>query len=137
MLTTSRTLLERLRDQHDAQAWHLWVSVYEPWLRGWLGRHRLQPADVDDVLQNVLVGVRQGLQTFTHDGRAGAFRAWLRGILARQVSLFFRKRQRQAEPAPAWLDQLEDPASDLSRQWEQEHNRELVRRLLGVIQADF
>src|SRR5262249_11593329 len=29
MLTTSRTLLDRLRDRNDAQAWHLWVSVYE------------------------------------------------------------------------------------------------------------
>src|SRR3954471_2796011 len=104
MLTTSRTLLDRLRDRGDAQAWHLWVSVYEPWLRGWLTRQRLQPADADDVLQDVLVAVRQGLPAFQHNGRAGAFRAWLRTILARQTRSFWRSRQRQAEPPPEWLD---------------------------------
>jgi RNA polymerase sigma-70 factor, ECF subfamily len=137
MLTTSRTLLDRLRDSHDAQAWHLWISVYQSWLRDWLERQGLQSADVDDVLQCVLMAVRQGLLAFDHNGRPGAFRAWLRTILARQVRLFWRKRRRQVEPAPDWLDQLEDPASDLSRQWEQEHNEQLVRRVLGVIQKDF
>jgi RNA polymerase sigma-70 factor (ECF subfamily) len=137
MLTTSRTLLERLRDAHDAHAWRLWVNVYEPWLRDWLSRQGLQAADADDVLQNVLVAVRQGLAAFDHNGRPGAFRAWLRTILVRQVRLFWRRRPRQAEPAPDWLEQLEDPASDLSVRWEQEHNQQLVRRVLGVIQKDF
>jgi len=83
------------------------------------------------------MAVRQGLPAFSHNGRPGAFRAWLRTILVRQARLFWRSRERQAEAAPDWLDQLEDPASELSRQWEQEHNQQLVRRLLGVIQGDF
>src|SRR5215218_6206996 len=107
MLTTSRTLLARLREGNDAQAWHLWVSVYEPWLRSYLTGRRLQPADADDVLQNVLLAVRQSLPAFRHDGRPGAFRAWLRVILVNQLRLFWRRRDRRTEPSPAWLDQLE------------------------------
>src|SRR5262245_5176656 len=131
MLTTSRTLLARLQDRQDAQAWHLWISVYEPWLRGWLVGRGLQAADADDVLQNVLMGVRHGLPEFQHNGQPGAFRAWLRAILANQANRFWRSRRRQTEPPPGWLDQLADHRSDLSRQWEMEHNRELVRRMLG------
>jgi RNA polymerase sigma-70 factor (ECF subfamily) len=137
MLTTSRTLLERLKDQRDAQAWQVWTSAYEPWLRGWLARHGLQSADVDDVLQDVLAAVWRGIPQFVHNGRRGSFRAWLRGVLANKVSDFFRQNRPREERSPEWLAQLADPASELSRQWDQEHNQQLIRRLLGVIQADF
>jgi RNA polymerase sigma-70 factor (ECF subfamily) len=136
MVTTSRTLLDRLRQGQDRQAWRLWVSVYEPWLRSYL-ESRLQPADTDDVLQNVLVAVRQGLPAFQHNGRPGAFRKWLRTILVSQTSLFWRRLDHRTVPFPSWVDQLADDRSDLTRQWDEDHNREVVRRMLGVIQADF
>jgi RNA polymerase sigma-70 factor (ECF subfamily) len=138
MLTTSRTLLDRLRDRQDAQAWQLWLTVYEPWLRDWLSRNRLQPADVDDLLQNILVVVSQKLPAFVHNGRPGAFRAWLRGILVHELRYFLRGRQRQTGDGLAdCIDLLEDPNSELSRQWDQEHDQQLICRLLGVVQSDF
>jgi RNA polymerase sigma-70 factor (ECF subfamily) len=35
------------------------------------------------------------------------------------------------------LDQLEDPSSDLSRRWDQEHDRHVLERLLELIEPDF
>jgi RNA polymerase sigma-70 factor (ECF subfamily) len=140
MLTTSRTLLDRLRNQQDPHAWRVWLTVYEPWLRDWLGRHHFQPADTDDLLQNILVVVSRKLPAFVHNGRPGAFRTWLRSILVTEVRSFLRQRQRQREavdPTADWLDRLEDPRSELSRQWDQEHDQQVVRRLLSIIQPDF
>jgi RNA polymerase sigma-70 factor (ECF subfamily) len=139
MLTTSPALLDRLRNRQDPEAWQLWLTVYEPWLRGWLRRHRLQPADADDLLQNILVAVNQKLPAFVHNGRPGAFRAWLRTILVNQVRWFLRAQRqgRGDEPSPGWLDLLEDHSSDLSRQWDHEHDQQLVRRLLAAVQVDF
>jgi RNA polymerase sigma-70 factor (ECF subfamily) len=141
-LATSQSLLERLRDRADSQAWQRLLAVYEPWLRGWLSRHDLQPADVEDVLQEVLVVVSSKVRDFVHSGRPGAFRTWLRTILTNQVRHFLRgRRNRQAVlaslPLPDWLEQLEDGNSDLSRQWDQEHDQQLVRRMLALIQAEF
>jgi RNA polymerase sigma-70 factor (ECF subfamily) len=140
MFTTSPTLLDRLRNQQDPEAWRLWLRVYEPWLRDWLGRHHFQPADTDDLLQNILVVVSRKLPAFVHNGRPGAFRTWLRSILVTEVRSFLRLRQRQREatdPPDDWLDRLEDPGSEQSRQWDQEHDQQVVRRLLAAIQADF
>jgi RNA polymerase sigma-70 factor (ECF subfamily) len=36
-----------------------------------------------------------------------------------------------------WFDQLADPQSEMARQWDREHDREIVRRLLATIQAEF
>ena len=35
------------------------------------------------------------------------------------------------------LDQLEDPASDLSRRWDREHDEFVLHRLLDLIEPDF
>jgi RNA polymerase sigma-70 factor (ECF subfamily) len=139
MLVTSQSLLERLQDRADAQAWQRLLTVYEPWLRGWLSRAQLQPADRDDVLQDVLVVVSQKLPDFRHNGQPGAFRTWLRLILTNRVRQFLRGRQRQhaLQPLTDWLDQLSDPDSGLSRQWDQEHDRQLARQLLAAIQGEF
>jgi len=141
MLPTSQSLLDRLRKQHDPQAWQRLLTVYEPWLRAWLSQHQLQPADVEDVLQNILLVVSQKLPAFVHNGHAGSFRRWLRTILVNQVRYFLRsRRQRQAldaEPEPDWLEQLAAPASELSQQWDREHDQQLVRRLLAAIQTEF
>lgn len=140
MSATSHSLLDRLKNRHDSQAWRQWLAVYEPWLRGWLRRHHLQPADSDDLLQNILVVVSEKLPDFVHNGRPGSFRAWLRTILINQARYFWRgQRQLPDQPANslAWLDLLADPSSELSRQWEIEHDRELVRRLLAVVQSEF
>lgn len=138
MLTTSRTLLDRLRNQQDAHAWQSWLRIYEPWLRDWLGRHHFQPADTDDLLQNILVVVSRKLPAFVHNGQPGAFRAWLRHILVLEVRSFLRQRQRPpTDPSSAWLDRLEDPSSEQSRQWDLEHDQQVIRRLLAAIQPDF
>jgi RNA polymerase sigma factor (sigma-70 family) len=141
MPLTSQSLLEQLQKHDDPQAWQRLVSVYEPWLRAWLSRHQLQPADVDDLLQNILTVVNQKLPSFVHNGQAGAFRAWLRMILVNQVRYFLRaQRHRKAlgtDQFASELDQLEDPTSDASRQWDLEHDQQLVRRLLASVQPEF
>ena len=48
-----------------------------------------------------------------------------------------QRQGQSAEPPPDWLDLLADPSSDLSRQWDQEHDQQLVRRLLAAVQPDF
>ena len=35
------------------------------------------------------------------------------------------------------LDQLEDPASELSRRWDREHDGFVLQRLLGLIEPEF
>jgi RNA polymerase sigma-70 factor (ECF subfamily) len=141
MLATSRSLLERLRDRADGQAWRQLLSAYEPWLRGWLSRHPLQQADAEDVLQEILVVVSQKLPEFVHNGQTGAFRSWLRTILTYQVRYFLRGRRNQQalspQPSADWLDQLEDADSALSRQWDHEHDRQIARRLLALVQPEF
>jgi len=49
-------------------------------------------------------------------------------------------RQRQQKPADSsadYFEGLEDPSSEQSRQWDWEHDQQVIRRLLASIQPDF
>jgi RNA polymerase sigma-70 factor (ECF subfamily) len=142
MAATSATLLQRLRDRTDAEAWQRLVDLYTPLLSGWLRRHALQASDAEDVVQEVLATVAHELPHFEHSGRPGAFRHWLRTILVNRLREFWRGNR--ARPTAAggsdfaqMLDQLADPDSGLSQLWDQEHDQHVARRLLAMIEPQF
>jgi RNA polymerase sigma-70 factor (ECF subfamily) len=141
MSDTSASLLQRLREQPDDDAWRRLVHLYTPLLKGWLGRYGVQPADADDLIQEVLAVVVRELPQFEYNRRAGAFRRWLRTILVHRLRGFWRARQARptatgdSDPART-LEQLEDPESGLSKLWDQEHDRHVMARLLEQVEPE-
>jgi len=49
MHTTSPTLLEKLREPNQGQAWARFVELYTPLLLAWARRIGLQPQDAADL----------------------------------------------------------------------------------------
>src|SRR5579871_5068656 len=93
MHTTSVSLLDRLRQRAEGPSWQEFVDLYEPWLRGQLHRHGLQAADADDVVQEILIVLMKQVPNFRHNGRKGAFRAWLRGATVNRLRELARQRK--------------------------------------------
>ncbi len=142
MSATSATLLERSRNRADAEAWQRLVDLYTPLLTGWLRRYALQNSDVDDLVQEVLAAVVRDMPRFEHNRRPGAFRHWLRTILANRLREFWRARRTRPTATgdsdfAAMLDQLADPDSGISHLWNEEHDRHLAGRLLAMIEPQF
>ena len=81
MENTSLTLLNRLRNSNDDDAWHRLFSLYQPLVIVWLRKYEVQSADADDLAQDVLMTVSKTITSFDHNGRPGAFRNWLQAIL--------------------------------------------------------
>jgi RNA polymerase sigma-70 factor (ECF subfamily) len=141
MPDTSHSLLERL--QHaDGEAWQRLMTLYTPLLRGWLRPHVLQDADCDDLIQEVLLRIVQEAPQFRHNNRPGAFRAWLRQMLVNRLREFWRRRPHTPVATGDTdflfkLGQLEDPDSEPSRIWDQDHDRRVAARLLEMIEGDF
>jgi RNA polymerase sigma-70 factor (ECF subfamily) len=139
---TSLSLLDRLCTTPDGGAWERLVAVYRPWIVGWVVRHGLSDPDAEDVTQDTLVVVLRELPFFRHNRRAGAFRAWLRTITVHRVQAFVRSRKYRPRPCGDGnfldrLNQLPDPAGELSRVWDRDHDAHVVRRLLELIGPEF
>jgi RNA polymerase sigma-70 factor (ECF subfamily) len=135
-LDTSLSLLDRL-DAGDPDAWRRLVALYTPLLHSWLRRAGLQPADVDDLTQNALAVVLRKLPDYRHNGHRGAFRTWLRRILDNVLREALRRDGRRPAGGAEFLAQLEDPASELNRHWDAEHEQHVLRGLLDLIRDEF
>ncbi|MCI0640509.1 MAG: sigma-70 family RNA polymerase sigma factor [Gemmataceae bacterium] len=143
MPDTSLSLLEQLRSGADPSSWERLVTIYTPLLQVWLRRFQVLPAaDVDDLTQEVLLAVSKDVARFEPSSASGGFRAWLRGILVNRVRYFWRARQHR--PAAIGgsdflnkLDQLSDHASQVSQHWDKEHDLQVMRRLLELVQPRF
>jgi RNA polymerase sigma-70 factor (ECF subfamily) len=142
MAETSATLLQRLNDRSDSVAWQRLVGLYSPLINTWLRRHGVSTEDAEDLTQEVLEVVVREVSRFRHNGRVGAFRTWLRTITINCLRQSMRSRRLRALAAGSpdiatMLDQLEDPASDVSRRWDREHDQHVLERLLELIEPDF
>lgn len=135
---TPLSLLERLREDPEESAWQRLTAIYLPLIRRWLGQQGLPDSDADDLTQEILLVLVRELPGFEHSGRTGAFRSWLRSITVHRVRGYWRgKRTSPDQAREALLDGLEDPTSELSRQWDREHDREVAARLLDLVEPEF
>src|SRR4051794_14019983 len=142
MAETSATLLQRLNDRSDSVAWQRLVDLYTPLINSWLRRQGVSAEDAEDLTQEVLGIVIREISQFQHNGRAGAFRTWLRTITINCLRQSWRSRRARLQTTrlpdlDSSLDQLEDLASDLSRRWDREHDEFVLHRLLDLIEPEF
>jgi RNA polymerase sigma-70 factor (ECF subfamily) len=134
---TSLSLLERLADRPAEADWRRLDGLYRPLLRAWAQRAGLADADADDLTQEVLLVVVREVATFDRR-RPGAFRSWLRVVLANRLGDFFAARRRHARPADSGvLEQLAAADSELSRLWDREHDQHVAAKALRLVQGDF
>jgi RNA polymerase sigma-70 factor (ECF subfamily) len=137
---TSLNLVEQLQ-QTDEAAWRRFVELYTPLIRGWLRNQcRLDPADADDLTQSVMQVVIAELPQFEHNRQLGAFRCWLRSITVNRLRSYWRGRRERGEGESgetSYLDELADPDSELSRQWDHEHDASIAGRLLERVKHEF
>jgi len=137
---TSLSLLERLAAQPAENDWRRLHDLYQPLLRGWIGRAGVSSSDADDLSQEVLLVVFREIAGFDRR-RPGAFRSWLRTILVHRLRDFFRSaRYRPTATGDSafleQLNQLESSESSLSKMWEREHDEYVAARLMRVVQGD-
>ncbi len=147
MVTTHLSLIVGLRDQAP-QAWERFNRIYRSWLLDWvMHRFGFQAEDAEDVVQQVLTDLHQEFHkqrtgerpAFQHNGRAGAFRSWLRLVLHHRALAFLRSRRLRPAVGNAdeLLEQLSDPHSALSDLWNQQHEQRVIHQAWDTVMSEF
>ncbi|MBL9140120.1 MAG: sigma-70 family RNA polymerase sigma factor [Verrucomicrobiales bacterium] len=123
---TRPSLLLRLRDTRDSDAWTDFVRLYTPLIFRYCQRLGLQEADAADVAQEVMRVASHQLPAFHYDVARGKFRGWLLQTTRHRVRQWIARRQRAPEPVEGeTLERLLEPmaAADEDGRWEDDYRQ--------------
>lgn len=134
---TRATLLDRLH-AGDRVAADAFARYYRPLVYDYASRW-LQPADADEVAQEVCFRMCRRPLKYNRELKPGSFRAYLRVVVRNAVNAFFRRRAAEEGQGPSVgvTDLPAIPDIDLGELDEILAQRDLIRRALEFIRLDF
>ncbi len=137
-LTTHISLLQRLSNGQDPAAWREFHERYAELIAGFARRRSLQPADCDDVAQEVLLALSKTLPGFHYDPARGKFRSYLKTITLHAI--FKRRMARHGEVDLEHLEEATRAAcedEDVEAAWEAEWRQYHARQAMRTIAVEF
>src|ERR671938_2004302 len=119
---TRVTLLARIRDGRDADAWREFVGIYGPVVYRFARNRGLQDADAADLMQDVLRSVARNAHRMEYDPNRGTFRGWLYTVTRNKIYNFLngqrhRPRGTGDSGAQERLDAIADDSADRDDDW--------------------
>ena len=91
---TRQTLIQRLKDTDNDDAWKEFYDFYWQSITGWARRFGCSPTKADDVFQETMVCLLRKMPTFEYDRGKGSFRSYLKTIVKGRCYDLFRKEKR-------------------------------------------
>lgn len=132
MLTTPASLLYRLRNREELEAWPKFVDLYSPLLYRWANQLGHQDADAADLIQDVFVILWQKLPEFSYNADQ-SFHAWLKTVFLNR----FRSRMRQRIPVAIGMRLEVESKETIEPSFDDEDLEFLTRQAFRVIECEF
>src|SRR5262245_3682403 len=139
---TRASLLGRIRDGRDLEAWRQFVQVYAPVVYGFARKRGLQDADAADVMQDVLRSVAGAASRLQYDSARGTFRGWLYTVARNKIFNFLESRRNKLAQgtgdtgARERLEAVASPEQQLAESWDQEYERSLASIAMERIKTE-
>lgn len=139
--STRASLLLRLRDSQDRDAWAEFVGLYEQTIYRLLRQNGLQDADAREVLQELFLIVNRHIERFEYDRDKGTFRGWLRRVARNLVINWLKHKDRRVAPKggsdmQSMLDLIPADGPE-STQFDREFHRAVFHRAAEQVKAEF
>lgn len=125
---TRPSLLLRIRNFRDEDAWNQFIELYAPLIYGYLRKRNIQDADAGDLTQDVLSSVTSAANEFTYDPKRGSFRGWLLTVTRNKMLNFVSRKKALAGSGDSGVQRaIEEMTAeeDDHTQWDLEYERRL------------
>ncbi len=138
---TRASMILRLADSTDVEAWDQFVTVYEPLVYRLARQRGLQHADAEELVQEVMLAVARSVDRWEPDPNKGRFRDWLFRIARNLIINRLTRRQHRAlgtgksDVADLLANQVDDRTAT-STLFDMEYRREVFRWAAERVKAE-
>lgn len=135
---TRATLVFRLRDHADNDAWNQFLDLYGQTIFQFVRSRGLQDADAADLVQEVFRRVGNAIGRLDYQKAKGGFRAWLFTITRNCLNTHYQKNKRvmptlnDSSPGGGFGN-LEGAGDGLDERWEKEFQKQIMLQAIEVI----
>jgi RNA polymerase sigma factor (sigma-70 family) len=135
--STRATLLLRLNTMNPARsqiAWQEFHERYAPVVAGFARNMGARPQEIDDVIQDIMLGFFAHSPTFVYDPAKGRFRGYLKVCTFRALRDRLRNNAKfKAMP----LEQVAEDDAQLDEAWDESWSHELLNRATTNVRAEY
>lgn len=137
---TRPSLLLRIRDPRDRQAWTEFCALYRPVICRMAMTRGLQVADAEDLSQQVLLSISSAIDRYVPDASDARFRTWLKTIARNAIVNALTRRPVDSAHGGSGVIDLLHAQPDESGETQvlvREYRREIFRVAASMIRDDF
>jgi RNA polymerase sigma-70 factor (ECF subfamily) len=143
LIPTRWTLIKRLKDLDDNEAWRGFFDTYWRLIHGTALKAGLTEAEAQDVVQETVISLSRKIGQFNPEPEAGSFKSWLLQMTRWRIVDQIRKRlpAKPSVPGPAnptetsTTNRVPDPGGlDLEKIWDEEWRENLIAAALERVQ---
>ena len=135
MVTTSLSLLQRVRSGTETQSWNRFVRLYTPVIYQWIRGQGIPADDASDTVQEVFRALVRALPTFEYD-KPGGFGRWLRTVTRNKCRDYFRRKSTNRSVTNTEEVSV-DRQNDVEEFAESEYRQTLARQALQIMRTEF
>lgn len=113
---TKQTLLVRIKNKDDDQAWNEFVIYYESFIKKILRYLKVDLNDEEDLTQEILLKLWKSLQNLDYNPEKARFRTWLSTVIRNKYYDFLRKKQRTIKSTSVSEDETFEASAEFDEE---------------------
>ncbi len=133
---TRESLVLKIRDPHDQQAWDEFVRLYQPVVYRVARTRGLQAADACDLVQTVFIAIAGSIDRWAANDPSVKFRHWLLRVAKNATINALTRRPADQGGAAELLAEVEEQNRQSESLIELEYRRELFIRAAEIVRND-
>lgn len=107
MSSTHITLIQRVKDPTNENAWEVFSAGYSEYIDKVLSKGGIFPDDIKDLRQDILFKLWKKLPEFNYEPKKGKFRSWLYVIIRNTTSTFITAQSASSKRTQQYFQTLQ------------------------------
>ena len=132
---TRPSLLFRMKDFGDRQAWEEFHGLYSPLLYRYATRRGLPPEDAEEIRDECLMIIARKISAFDYDRQRGTFKGWMFRI-AHGLVVDWIRRRRTAGADVEQMARVPDPHPSPEEVWDTQWKEEHLRYCFRMVRSE-